>query len=208
MVIYPVFIAKLVFAVAIVALIVTWTWWFFSNYGKPKMGPIILMILGVIFLSGGIYWHYYNTNLARGLELKIDGMVIMGVNIHSTELQITVGVVNHGQATTAHRWKLVVKTSNGDWETKYMPGEKPAKDSLNVPPLDEVLRHPLGTNDETFGLLHFLLPQISQFTVEGLKDDPKATLSLSVLDSTNHERITERSISEMSKERFEHHPSK
>lgn len=88
-----------------------------------------------------------------------------------------------------------------------MPGQEPVKGSLNVPPLDEELRDPLGTNIEIDGFLYFLLPKISQSTaIEQLKDDPKATLSLAVLDSINHEWITERNTSEMGKERLEHRP--
>lgn len=62
MIIWPdkVWIAEFIFAGAIIVFIGTWGWWFFSKYGRPQMGPTTLIILGVIFLSSGICWHYYN----------------------------------------------------------------------------------------------------------------------------------------------------
>lgn len=168
-----------------------------------KIIALVLMIACSIGFVLSMRWFMSDPKRPTlGLELKIGGVLFMGVFDDSTRLQLTVNVINHGQATTAHRWKLIVKTSTGEWETRYMPGEKPAKDSLSVPPLDEVLRKSLGTNSEVVGLLNFLLPKISQSAVKGLINDSTATLVLSVLDNANNEWVTERSISEMAKERI------
>jgi len=144
----------------------------------------------------------------KGFDLKIGGMVIMGVSGDSTRIQLTVTVVNYGFPATAHAWNLVVSTSARELNTIYMPGELPAKDSLLVPPLDERLHSILGTNDEITGMLNFRLPKISQSDIERLKDDPQAKLVLSVLDNDNRKWSGERNIMEMASERYEHRPSK
>lgn len=198
-----------------------------AHFKKSNISPIfqyiIIAFIGAIIFCA--YWWFIGTIFKERretfqstetnkqntpkLELKIIAMAVTSIYIHSTRLQLTVQVVNHGQLTTAHRWQLLVKTSTGDWKAKYMPGQQPIKGSINVPPLDEVFRNPLGTNTEVVGFLYFLLPQISHSTaVERLKDDLTATLSLAVLDSINHEWIAERNTSEMSKERLEHRPDK
>ena len=144
----------------------------------------------------------------QGFELKIGGMVIMGVNGNSTRLQLTVTVINHGNPSTAHDWGLSIITPTREYDARYMPGEEPAKGSLNVPSLDEGLHHSLGTNDEIVGMLNFLIPKIPQIMVEKLTQDPQAKLVLSVLDNRNRKWSVERSIMEMAKERFEKRPSK
>jgi len=181
--------------------------------------PLSILLVFFIFRMFQAPYHFYSKQQKevdslkreinqKGFDLKIGGMVIMGVSGDSTRIQLTVTVVNHGFPATAHAWNLVVSTSARELNTIYMPGELPAKDSLLVPPLDERLHSILGTNDEITGMLNFILPKISQSDIERLKDDPQAKLVLSVLDNANRKWSGERNIMEMASEKYEHRPSK
>lgn len=181
--------------------------------------PAVVLLLFFIFRMFRAPYHFYSKQQEElkvlkgqlsqlGFEIQIGGMIIIGVDGDSTRLQLTTTVINRGNPATAHEWKLSIITPTRELDALYMPGARPVEGSPDVPPLDDSLRGPLGTNNEIPGLLNFLLPKIPQAIVEQLIHDPQAKLVLSVLDNTNRKWTGERNIAEMAAEKFVRYPSK
>jgi hypothetical protein len=144
----------------------------------------------------------------RGLSLKISGIVMSEVNGDSTRLQLTIVAANDGEPTVARGWKMTLHTSHGDLSSFHAFGDTIAKGSLDLPRLDARLQQPIDGGVEVPGLVSFVIKHVSKSLVEKLKDDPSATVMVSVLDRNDKEIRTERNIAEMAAERFVHMPSK
>lgn len=143
-----------------------------------------------------------------GLNLRIGGFITSDLVGGSTRVQVTVIALNQGVPTTAHGWKLSIKTSQKEFISRHAFGEEKAKGSLDLPWLDARLQEQINTNVEIPGLVSFIFSNTQQSVIDSLADDPSATIYLSVFDAENRECKTDRNIMELAHERREKRPSK